>query len=70
MANELLKHPDDFVLIGKSGDDFGRADQQIVNLFRRDVNIIPTTVINIENFKENGMMKCYRIGSDKTRNTK
>ena len=60
MANELLKHPDDFVLIGKSCDDFGRADQQIVNLFRRDVKDIPTTVITIENLKESGMMKCYR----------
>jgi hypothetical protein len=55
-----MKHPDDFIMVGKLGDELYRYDQQIINLFRRDVKDIPTTVINIENFKESGMIKCYR----------
>ncbi len=51
-----MKNPQDFVLVGKHGDSMNRYDMQILNVFRRDGN---TTVINIENFKENGLLKMY-----------
>lgn len=60
LAEELMKNPDDFIIIGNKNDDYGRQDQQIINLFRKDVLDTPTTVINIGDFRENGMLKYYR----------
>lgn len=42
------------------GDEFGYHDSQILNVFRKDVHTNPVTVLNIENCKENGLMKFWR----------
>lgn len=57
LAKEIMKHPRDFIVVDKVGESFGLEEQQIIGLTRRDGN---TTVLNIENFKENGFLKYYR----------
>jgi hypothetical protein len=42
------------------GDEFGYHDNQILNVFRKDAHTNPVTVLNIENCKENGLMKFWR----------
>lgn len=59
LAEILSKNPDDYIIVGKYGDEIGHYDQKILNVFRRDINNMPTTVINIENFSSNGMLKFY-----------
>jgi len=56
---ELLKHPEDYIVCSDNTDPFNtyRDDRQIINLFRRDGN---TTILKIENFKENGELKYFR----------
>lgn len=44
------------VVVGKSGDELGREDRYILNTEVRD----GVLVLNIENFKESGMMKYFR----------
>jgi len=56
LIKELEKHPDAFICVGKLGDDLGRYDQRILNTFLRDGEVL---VLNIENYKENNLLKFY-----------
>lgn len=56
LEKELVKHRGIPIMVGKSGDKLGREDRYILNTEVRDEILL----LNIENFKENGMMKYYR----------
>ena len=55
-----MKYPDDCVICSDSSDPSNtyRDDRHVVNILRRDGD---TTVIKIENFKENGELKYHRF---------
>lgn len=57
LSRELDKYPEAFVCVGKSGDELGRYDENILGVKLREDGVL---IVNVENYNENGLLKFYR----------
>ena len=46
-------------MVGEYRDEMCLYDQQIIGVFRKDIPDAPTTVLNTQNFRDNGYLKHY-----------